>query len=251
MRATRGYRCCGAPATSRRGMSDDAVWRGDPGHCAGPRGRPRPVARGRGGMARDRRHGGRGCRGAPPRRVGVGQGGTARRAGRGRHGADRSDDAALSQDRGRPRAPPRAGHAAHPPGRWRWQRRPCAARTHDRRLALGGWPPRGRRRGASSTSGSGRSRWASSGAAQPSGSTGTARCSSAFTTGRSCAPGPGDRRDWERPVSEQQELAVPTAGAPGAARPLTPERIEVEWVKWNEDQDRAGGHGARARAPVR
>ena len=58
--------------------------------------------------------------------------------------------------------------------------------------------------------------------------------------------GPGDRRDWERPVSEQQELAVPTTGAPGAARPLTPERIEVEWVKWNEDQDRAGGYGARA-----
>jgi hypothetical protein len=63
--------------------------------------------------------------------------------------------------------------------------------------------------------------------------------------------GPGDRRDWVRPVGERQELAVPVAGAPGAVRPLTPEPIEVEWVKWNEDQDRAGGYGARARAPAR
>jgi hypothetical protein len=63
--------------------------------------------------------------------------------------------------------------------------------------------------------------------------------------------GPGDRREWERPVGQQQELAVPITGAPGATRPLTPEPAEVEWVKWNEDQDRAGGYGARARGPVR
>ena len=63
--------------------------------------------------------------------------------------------------------------------------------------------------------------------------------------------GPGDRRDWERPVGEQQELAVPITGPPGVARTLTPDPLEVEWVKWNEDQDWAGGYGARARTPAR
>jgi hypothetical protein len=66
--------------------------------------------------------------------------------------------------------------------------------------------------------------------------------------GAALCSGPGDRREWERPVGERQELTVPITGAPGTVRPLTAEPIEVEWVKWNEDQDRAGGYGARAPA---
>jgi hypothetical protein len=66
--------------------------------------------------------------------------------------------------------------------------------------------------------------------------------------GATICSGPGDRREWERPLGERQELAVPLTGTPGAARPLTLEAVEAEWVKWNQDQDRAGGYGARAPA---
>jgi hypothetical protein len=66
--------------------------------------------------------------------------------------------------------------------------------------------------------------------------------------GATICSGPGDRREWERTLGERQELGVPITGTPGTARPLTLEPVEAEWVKWNEDQDRAGGYGARAPA---
>lgn len=63
--------------------------------------------------------------------------------------------------------------------------------------------------------------------------------------GAAVCAGPGDRREWERRLGDRQEIAVPVAGVPGLPLPLTAEPIEAEWVKWNEDQDRAGGYGSR------
>jgi hypothetical protein len=64
--------------------------------------------------------------------------------------------------------------------------------------------------------------------------------------GGAVASGPADRREWERPVTEHQELLVPIGGAPAPPRPLAADEFEAEWVKWNEDQDLAGGYGGRA-----
>lgn len=64
--------------------------------------------------------------------------------------------------------------------------------------------------------------------------------------GGAVVSGPGDRREWERPMSERQEVLVPIGAAPALSRPLAPDEFEAEWVKWNEDQDLAGGYGGRA-----
>lgn len=42
---------------------------------------------------------------------------------------------------------------------------------------------------------------------------------------------------WERPMKAGEELLVPVSGAPPATRPLTSDPEEVNWVKWNTDQD--------------
>src|SRR5262249_12865624 len=42
---------------------------------------------------------------------------------------------------------------------------------------------------------------------------------------------------WERPLKTAEELLVPLSGAPPATRPLTSDPEELNWVKWNTDQD--------------
>jgi hypothetical protein len=51
---------------------------------------------------------------------------------------------------------------------------------------------------------------------------------------------------WERALGEDQELLVPAAGAPKKeVVKLKRDKRDVEWLKWNEQQDLAGGYGAR------
>ena len=50
---------------------------------------------------------------------------------------------------------------------------------------------------------------------------------------------------WQRPLAQDQELVVPPAGAPKETGALKRDKRDAEWVKWNEQQDRAGGYGAR------
>ena len=40
-------------------------------------------------------------------------------------------------------------------------------------------------------------------------------------------------------------LLVPPVGAPKETGRLKREKRDAEWAKWNEQQDRAGGYGAR------
>jgi hypothetical protein len=61
---------------------------------------------------------------------------------------------------------------------------------------------------------------------------GNAQCSGA-------GPGP----QWARPLVTGQELLVAAVGPPGEMRKLSTDKAEAEWVKWNEDQDLAGGYG--------
>ncbi|HTK91134.1 MAG TPA: FecR domain-containing protein [Verrucomicrobiae bacterium] len=42
---------------------------------------------------------------------------------------------------------------------------------------------------------------------------------------------------WERPLKGGEELLVPLSGAPPATRLITSDPEEVNWVKWNSDQD--------------
>jgi ferric-dicitrate binding protein FerR (iron transport regulator) len=50
---------------------------------------------------------------------------------------------------------------------------------------------------------------------------------------------------WQRPLTQDQELLVPPVGAPREIGKLKREKRDAEWAKWNEQQDRAGGYGAR------
>ncbi len=50
---------------------------------------------------------------------------------------------------------------------------------------------------------------------------------------------------WERALTQDQALLVPPVGAPKETGKLKREKRDVEWAKWNEQQDRAGGYGAR------
>lgn len=50
---------------------------------------------------------------------------------------------------------------------------------------------------------------------------------------------------WQRALTQDQELLVPPVGAPGETGKLKREKRVAEWAKWNEQQDRAGGYGAR------
>jgi hypothetical protein len=50
---------------------------------------------------------------------------------------------------------------------------------------------------------------------------------------------------WERVLGPDQELLVPAAGAPRETAKLRRDKRDADWVKWNEQQDRAGGYGAR------
>jgi len=66
--------------------------------------------------------------------------------------------------------------------------------------------------------------------------------------GRATCAGSG-RRGWERTLVAEQEMLVSSAGAPGDVRTLTRDKPEPDWVKWNEEQDVAGGY--RLEPPAR
>ena len=50
---------------------------------------------------------------------------------------------------------------------------------------------------------------------------------------------------WQRTLTQDQQLLVPPVGAPKETGKLKREKRDVEWAKWNEQQDQAGGYGAR------
>ena len=60
------------------------------------------------------------------------------------------------------------------------------------------------------------------------------------------ATGPGTERRWSRALVEGQELLVPSTGLPGPTHTIVPDKAYADWVKWNEDQDLAGGYGSPA-----
>lgn len=59
----------------------------------------------------------------------------------------------------------------------------------------------------------------------------------------------GPDRQWERTLTGSQELLIPASGTPGTPVPLTVDKLEATWVKWNADQDLAGGYGGAKPAP--
>jgi hypothetical protein len=60
----------------------------------------------------------------------------------------------------------------------------------------------------------------------------------------------GPDRQWERSLTGPQELLVPASGPPAQPRALAVDQLETTWVKWNTDQDYAGGYGGKkAQAP--
>ena len=59
----------------------------------------------------------------------------------------------------------------------------------------------------------------------------------------------GPNQQWERTLTGPQELLIPASGIPGAPVALTVDKLEVTWVKWNADQDLAGGYGGAKPAP--
>jgi hypothetical protein len=59
----------------------------------------------------------------------------------------------------------------------------------------------------------------------------------------------GPDRQWERTLTGPQELRVPATGPPGAPATIAVDKLEATWVKWNADQDLAGGYGAPKPAP--
>jgi FecR-like protein len=61
-----------------------------------------------------------------------------------------------------------------------------------------------------------------------------------------CA-GPGRERKWSKSLADEQEMLVSSTGAPGEFRKMPRDKVDADWVKWNEDQDRAGGYGERPR----
>jgi hypothetical protein len=59
----------------------------------------------------------------------------------------------------------------------------------------------------------------------------------------------GPDRQWERTLAGPQELLVPATGLPGTPVKLTVDKLEISWVKWNADQDVAGGYGGAKVTP--
>ena len=59
----------------------------------------------------------------------------------------------------------------------------------------------------------------------------------------------GPNQQWERTLTGPQELLIPASGPPGAPVALTVDKLEATWVKWNADQDLAGGYGGAKPAP--
>jgi hypothetical protein len=55
----------------------------------------------------------------------------------------------------------------------------------------------------------------------------------------------GPDRQWERTLTGPQELLVPASGTPGQPAQLTVDKLEATWIRWNADQDFAGGYGGK------
>jgi hypothetical protein len=55
----------------------------------------------------------------------------------------------------------------------------------------------------------------------------------------------GPDRQWERTLTGPQELLVPASGTPGPPGNLTVDKLEATWIRWNADQDFAGGYGGK------
>ena len=59
-----------------------------------------------------------------------------------------------------------------------------------------------------------------------------------------CA-GPGTGQPWSRILTDEQELSVASADVPGDVRKVKRDKTDAAWVKWNEEQDLAGGYGGK------
>jgi hypothetical protein len=55
--------------------------------------------------------------------------------------------------------------------------------------------------------------------------------------------GTSSGQPWSRSLADGQELSVSATRSPSKVRALERHEGEVEWIKWNEDQDLAGGYG--------
>lgn len=56
--------------------------------------------------------------------------------------------------------------------------------------------------------------------------------------------GTGPQGRWTRALVQDQELSVTSAGAPAASGKIKRDKPDA-WVRWNEEQDGAGGYGGR------
>jgi hypothetical protein len=56
-------------------------------------------------------------------------------------------------------------------------------------------------------------------------------------------------RQWQQTVSGPQQLFVPASGTPGPPVKLVVDPVEATWVRWNADQDSAGGYGGQKPGP--
>jgi FecR protein len=63
--------------------------------------------------------------------------------------------------------------------------------------------------------------------------------------GTATCAGAGGQPAWERILTDDQEIAISPAGAPGEARRLSREKADADWVRWNEEQDHAGPYGGK------
>lgn len=67
--------------------------------------------------------------------------------------------------------------------------------------------------------------------------------------GTAACAGPAPQRQWERMLTGPQELLVPPSGAPGRPAGLAGDKLELTWVRWNAEQDFAGGYGGKRPDP--
>ncbi|HKX04921.1 MAG TPA: hypothetical protein VJX71_20660, partial [Methylomirabilota bacterium] len=59
----------------------------------------------------------------------------------------------------------------------------------------------------------------------------------------------GPDRQWERTLTGPQQLVVPASGVPAQPVGLAVDPLEMTWVRWNADQDLAGGYGGKTAQP--
>jgi ferric-dicitrate binding protein FerR (iron transport regulator) len=59
----------------------------------------------------------------------------------------------------------------------------------------------------------------------------------------------GPSKQWERTLNGPQQLLVPASGTPAQPTALAVDPLETTWVRWNADQDVAGGYGGAPPKP--